>query len=93
MEAFTHWQGATSGSEQDAYPTGTTYTSWHTAVIEWTPSICRFILDGQIIGTSTKNIPDTPMHWVLQVETDGNPSSSESGHVDIAWIAAYESAA
>ena len=90
--AYMHQMNATSGSQQNAYSTNTTYSSWHTAVIEWTPTTCRFILDGQIIGTSVSLIPNTPMHWVLQAETalsGGAPASSVSGHIYIAWITAY----
>lgn len=95
VSAFMHWQGATSGSQQDAYPTTDTYTSWHTATTEWTPTAVTFILDGQTIGVSTANIPATPMHWVLQTETstDGTaPSDTAAGHVDIAWVAVYRPA-
>ena len=92
IHAYMHHQGATSGSDQDAYATGVTYTSWHTAVIEWLPTRCTFILDGNVIGNSTTRIPDTPMHWVIQTETQlsgGAPADSASGHVDIDWVAVY----
>jgi beta-glucanase (GH16 family) len=87
-----HWQGATSASEQDAYSTDDGYDQWQTALIEWTPEMVRFILNGQIIGTSTQHIPDTPMHWVLQTETatDGTvPAPTTAGHVDVAWVSVY----
>jgi hypothetical protein len=93
ISAFMHWQGATSGSQQNAYSTAATYPTWHTAVIEWTPASCRFSLDGTVIGTSTTNIPSTAMHWVLQTETQlsgGAPSDSAAGHVQIAWVAVYK---
>ncbi len=89
---FMHYMGATSGTQQAAYPTAAGYDSWHTAIIEWTAGYCRFILDGQIVGTSTGNVPSDPMHWVLQTETaiDGTvPSDTASGHVQIDWVAAY----
>jgi beta-glucanase (GH16 family) len=92
ISAFMHYQGATAGSQQAAYPTGVTYTSWHTAVIDWTPGSCRFTLDGTVIGTSTSNVPNTPMHWVLQAETalDGTiPSNTTAGNIQIAWVTAY----
>jgi beta-glucanase (GH16 family) len=92
MGAYMHQQGATLGSQQNAYSTNTTYTAWHTAVIEWTPNLCRFILDGQVIGTSYSLIPNSPMHWVLQAETaltGGAPANNISGHIYIAWITAY----
>jgi chitodextrinase len=92
IHAFMHRQGAVSGSDQDAYSTGAYYTTWHTAVIEWLPNRCTFILDGRVIGNATSRIPNTPMHWVLQTETQlsgGAPASTASGHVYIDWVAVY----
>ena len=91
INAFMHREGASSGSDQDAFSTNATDSSWHTASIEWTPSAVRFILDGQVIGTSTSRIPDTPMHWVLQTESclDGCPAPSTAGNVQIDWVVAY----
>ena len=87
---YMHWEGATSGSQQDAYCTDTTYTSWHTAIIEWTPSRLNFIMDGVTIGSSTSHIPDTPMHWVIQTETTSQgPDSGSVGDVQIDWVAVY----
>jgi beta-glucanase (GH16 family) len=92
INAFMHYMNATSGSQQDAYSTTATYPTWHTAVIEWMPSYCSFSLDGTVIGTSTSNIPSTPMHWVLQSETttDGLvPSDTTAGNIQIDWVAVY----
>jgi beta-glucanase (GH16 family) len=92
INAFMHYMNATSGSQQDAYSTSATYPAWHTAVIEWMPSYCSFSLDGRVIGTSTSNIPSTPMHWVLQSETttDGLvPSDTTAGNIQIDWVAVY----
>ncbi len=89
--AAMHFMGGTSLASQDLYRTNTTYSSWHTAVIEWTPTLCRFILDGRIIGTSVSLIPSTPMHWVLQAQTINGPAPSPTvaGHLKVAWIAVY----
>ena len=92
IDAFMHHSGAASTPAQDVYPTTADYNAWHTAIIEWTPGNCRFILDGQQIGASSESVPRDPMHWVLQTETatDGSiPTASASGHVLIAWVAAY----
>ena len=92
ISAFMHQQGATSGSQQDAYTSSATYSSWHTLVTEWTPNACTFILDGKTVGTATSLIPSTPMHWVLQAETsldEGAPANSTVDHIYIDWIAAY----
>jgi Ricin-type beta-trefoil lectin domain/Glycosyl hydrolases family 16 len=90
--AFLHHKG--DPAAQEVYPTTDTYATWHTAVIEWTPQSVTFSLDGQVIGTSTNTaiIPDTPMHWVLQTETQltgGPPSNSAAGNVQIDWVTAY----
>jgi hypothetical protein len=69
IAAFMHRQDGTSGSDQDAFSTDVTYSSWRVATIEWSPKKVRFLLDGQLVGESTKRIPDTPMRWVLQTET------------------------
>jgi hypothetical protein len=87
-----HRQNGTSGGDQDAFSTNTTYTSWHTAIIEWSPTKTNFILDGNSIGSSTTRIPNTPMHWVMQTETslDGSPpSNTAAGNIQIDWVAVY----
>jgi beta-glucanase (GH16 family) len=92
ISAFMHRMNGTSGGDQDAYPTGATFGSWHTAVIEWTPASVVFLLDGAVIGVSTSRIPSTPMHWVLQTETSLNsimPSPTAQGHVQIDWVAIW----
>jgi beta-glucanase (GH16 family) len=92
ISAFMHRQDGTSGSDQDAFGSSITYTSWHTATLEWLPSSLRFFLDGQLIGTSTSRIPNTPMHWVIQTETatDGSvPSDAAAGNVQIDWVTVY----
>lgn len=92
ISAFMHYVGATNGTMQAAFATPATFSSWHTAVIEWTPGSCRYILDGQVIGTVSQSVPSDPMHWVLQVETaiDGSvPAPTTAGDVLIDWAAAY----
>ncbi len=92
ISAFLHHKG--NPHAQDGYSTRATYAAWHTAVIEWTPQSVTFYLDGRVIGTSTNPavIPSTPMHWVLQTETQlsgGPPSDSAAGNVRIDWVTAY----
>lgn len=90
--AFMHYRNAPRS--QDAYGTRAIFKSWHTSVVEWTPTSVKFILDGVTIGTSTdtRKIPNKPMHWVLQTETalDGTvPSNTAAGNVEIDWVTAY----
>lgn len=91
INAFMHRRGATSGSDQDAFSTSATYSSWHTASIEWTPNSVNFILDGQLIGQSTNRIPNKPMHWVLQTEAclTSCPAPNTAGNLQIDWVTAY----
>jgi beta-glucanase (GH16 family) len=92
ISAYMHYKG--NPQSHDAYSTSAYYNTWHTAVLQWTPSAVTFTLDGQVIGESTNTsvIPSTPMHWVLQTETQlwgGPPSDSAAGNVEIAWVTAY----
>jgi hypothetical protein len=90
ISAFSHYASAAGG--QDAFPTSARYTSWHTATVEWTPGSVAFSLDGVRIGTSTRSVPTTAMHWVVQTETrlsGGAPSATAAGHVQIDWAAAW----
>ncbi len=96
-----HHQGATSGSDQDAYPTGFDYSNWHTAIIEWGPNRCAFILDGITLGISTSRVPNTPMHWVIQTETwlrknstgaYQKPDPTAVAHVYVDWVAVWRPA-
>lgn len=87
ITANMHWQGGTTMVSRDFYNSHVTYRGWHTAVTEWTRNRCAFFLDGKLVGVSTARIPDTPMYWVLQVETRGDPV--RTSHVDIDWAVAY----
>jgi len=90
--AFMHRQNGMSGDDQDGYATGADYGSWHIATIEWSPTHCKFILDGVTIGDSTKRIPNTSMHYVLQTETTLSgfePADSVAGNVEIDWVTIY----
>lgn len=92
--AFMHWQGGTSGGSQDAYTAQTPlYGAWHTAVIEWLPTRCTFILDGTVIGNSTvaSRIPSTPMLYVLQHggRFGITPDNTSEGHVQVDWVTVY----
>lgn len=93
IKAFMHHQDGTSSSDQDAYATTATYPTWHTAVVEWVSGVrCTFWLDGVKIGESTSRVPNTPMHWVIQTETQlsgGAPADSVAGHVQLDWVAVY----
>lgn len=91
ISAFDHCVGAPT-KNCFTRDTGVTYGDWHTATIEWTPGRVAFVLDGRLVGTSPQ-APSTPMHWVLQTETDhGPPPAAAQGHVQVDWVAVYEPA-
>ena len=90
ISAFAHW--ASSGGGQDAFSTSATYAAWHTATTEWAPGRITFILDGKVVGTSTRLVPGAPMHWVIQSETQlsgGAPADAAAGHIRVDWAAAW----
>ncbi|MEO7126865.1 MAG: glycoside hydrolase family 16 protein [Nakamurella sp.] len=66
------------------------YTDWHTYTINWTPDRLSFYIDGELLGSTTSSIPTKAMHWVLQMESDGDiPAPSTAGHVLIDWATIY----
>ena len=69
--------------------TETPFTEWHTTSIEWTPKRVTFLLDGHVVNNDTKNIPRTPMHWVLQTETSSPSPVTQNGHLQIDWVSVY----
>lgn len=88
----THYQGGTSGNSQDVFDTSATYGDWHTYSIAWTPAYVAYSIDGTEVHRTTKKIPNTPMHWVLQSESwigSGQPPASADGHVLIDWAIVY----
>ena len=93
ISGFMHRQGATAGDDQDSTSSSAKYTAWHTAIIEWIPGTrCTFILDGVVLGSWTSRVPTTPMHWVLQTESNIGGTQAPvgtSGRVWIDWIAKY----
>ena len=91
--AYMHRQNGTAGNDQDPYRTSTKFPDWHTAVIEWKPNSCKFILDGTTIGHSTSRVPNTPMHWVLQSETELNstyPAASAVANVQVDYVKVWK---
>jgi beta-glucanase (GH16 family) len=90
---YVHHQNASSGDDKTAFMFPADITDWHTAVIEWSPDLVVFQLDGVEVGRATTAIPNTPMHWVLQTETvlrtPAPPDPSVAGDVQIDWVAAW----
>ena len=95
---FVHHRGATSGSDQARIPSSGSaggYGAWHEATIEWSPGRVEFFLDGASIGAETARVPATPMHWVLQSETEvtATPTPDASAaNVEIDWVSVWRRA-
>jgi hypothetical protein len=85
ISAYTHPGEASFG-------TSAKWSSWHTTSIEWTPGSIRFLLDGAVIGTTTTQVSDMPMSWILQNESSIQGPYAAPGAVaqmDIGWVACY----
>lgn len=89
---FMHRQDGTSGSDQEYVlsPAGTSWQDWHTYVIDWKAGeACEFLIDGVSVALWTERVPETPMHLVMQFETQltqAKPDPSVSGFVEIDYI-------
>jgi hypothetical protein len=86
---FHHYAGAgacTNGCQDAASAVGA-YTDWHTYTVEWTPGNVKYILDGTVVLNSSKYVPDGPMRWQLQTETNG--SGTHSGNLMVDWVSVY----
>jgi hypothetical protein len=98
IHGFMHRDEATVGSDQDSRDSGVVYANnvWHKAKIIWKPNFLEFWLDDVKIGsTITSRVPDHPMHWVFQTETQLNggapvPALGTSGHLQIDWIVVHQ---
>ena len=93
---FVHHSGAVSGSDQKRIPSSGlagSFSQWHTATIEWTPTKVEYFLDDRSLGAETAGIPNTPMHWVLQSETEvtstPTPDASTAG-IEIDWVSVWK---
>jgi len=96
LKAFIHRQDATVGSDQAACRTNPpTYLSkgWHTVTLEWSTTT-KIYVDGVLECSVTTRVPNTPMHLVLQTESEiFSPSSPDSGHLYIDWVTVYKPSA
>ncbi|MEU0818944.1 glycoside hydrolase family 16 protein [Streptomyces mirabilis] len=75
--------------QQIAVDTGKAWGQWHTSRIEWTPGKITFILDGAIVGQTTKSVPAIPMSWDIQNESALNGESAAPnswGQMDIDYV-------
>lgn len=96
IQGYSHNVNGTPATNQWAINTNVNMADWHTAVIEWTPTSLKFILDGATYTTTdSAAIPKNPMYWKLQTETNLSstpPPTSAQGHVYIDWVAVWTKA-
>ena len=92
LKAFIHRQDATAGADQTACKSSpATYLSsgWHTVTLEWRATM-RIYIDGVLECESADRIPNTPMHLVLQTESElFSPATTHSGHLYLDWMTLY----
>jgi hypothetical protein len=73
-------------SQKTYAPAAWTDGNWHNYTIQWAPGEVRFYQDGNFITKVNQNVPDTPMHPVMQNEFswmyDGSakPPADITGH-------------
>jgi hypothetical protein len=69
------------------YETRASLADWHTYTIEWTPSRMSFLVDGDVIGTTTESIPTARMHLVVQAGSNGgHPPRTAAGSLLVDWL-------
>lgn len=89
LHAYHHYARSSGGQQE--FDTGVTADQWHTYQTVWRPGLVRFKVDGRQIGSTTRYVPNKPMHWVLQFETAvraKEPAKSERAIVEVDWIKA-----
>ena len=88
-----HLHTVAGGSQQQSFRSTASWTSWHTATLEWTPTSVTFILDGTELGSTTLDVPQTPMTLDLRAESDlqgaPKPPASAQGVMEIDWLTVY----
>lgn len=100
IKGFSHdvsWPapGGDPGNNILAWTNGNdSHLDWHISTIEWTPSRVTFLTDNQFRAqtTNVKGIPDVPMRWVLQSETELSGSVPPVGsevNIQIDWLAVW----
>jgi hypothetical protein len=69
------------------YETAASLADWHTYTIEWTPVRMSFLIDDEVIATTTSSIPTARMHLVVQAgSVEGTPPPSAQGSLLIDWM-------
>lgn len=80
-------QGSCVRGCQVSVNTQARFTDWHTYTIEWMPGRVRLLVDGTVFVDTTDWVPDTPMRWQLQTETNG--SGTSNGNLLVDWVSVW----
>lgn len=75
--------------QQVAVDTGKSWSAWHTSRIEWSPGRITFLLDGAVVGSTTKSVPAAPMDWDIQNESalNGEQAAPNSwAQMDVTYV-------
>ena len=83
FSAYAHYGG--SGAQDPFDTPALDTTQWHVYTQEWGPGYRRYYVDGDLIGTSTKQVTAMPERWQLQVEPSGT-NDGDAGHVYVGWV-------
>lgn len=82
-----HHHSMKPGNEVNAISTSTrvSWRDWHVYSVEWVPGkSVKYLLDGKVISTVTRDVPRTAHRYMFQVGNWGKP-----GHLFIDWVATY----
>lgn len=88
MNAYAHYANPKGGQDIIETSSAWSWQDWHVVTTEWMPGSLKFFIDGILVGTSNKQVPSTPMHYLFQC---GAHSATPipliaNGHVQIDWI-------
>jgi len=69
------------------HETDASLADWHTYTIEWTPSRMSFLVDDEVVGSTTQDIPVERMHLVVQTGSlEGLPPRDAAGSLLVDWM-------
>ncbi len=91
IHGFLHPIAGAAGAQ--GFVSNVSWNDWHTATLQWTPYSVTYILDGTPIGTTSIDVPQTPMTLTVRGESDllgaPKPPASSQGNLQIAWATVY----
>ena len=84
--AYVHY-GANSPTVN--FGTNVRWSDWHTYEIRWQPGHLAFYIDGKLVGSTARGVPDVNMSWIIQNESALNGPSApvnSSAQMDISYV-------